>query len=500
MTDIESDPGALMEEGIRLAQTGNFAAASAVFRGILERVPSHAGATEGLGLVALEQGDAIAACDYFQRALEAGARADLLYNLGNAEAMAGRVAEAAESYRLAVGVAPDFIEAWFNLGEVLEKLDQLDASVAAYQKVVALDPALAPGHNNLGSVLTEAGRFEQGIASLKRAIDLDPAFPPSHTNLGNAFKFSGRLDDAIAAHREAIRLAPGYADARYNLGATLSMAGDFEGAEEMLASALEIKPELSRARLGLGAVRIGLGRAEKAVALCESAAPEDCEMLALKPFALSAAGRAGEARAFADYDRFVTASFPAPPAGYADMSTFNDALVAHVLEHPSLTHAPTSHATVNGRHTGNLLAEPKGPFAEFEAMLWQAVESFRTEMAAGPAHPCQHPRELGELVVWSIVMERGGHQVPHIHPTGWVSGVYYPKLPDFEARSSEPHAGWIEFGAPPPEIPFAGSAHTRLIEPQEGALLLFPSCFYHRTIPFDAPEPRVSIAFDFRSV
>jgi len=36
----------------------------------------------------------------------------------------------------------------------------------------------------------------------------------------------------------------------------------------------------------------------------------------------------------------------------------------------------------------------------------------------------------------------------------------------------------------------------RAIRPREGLMLLFPSYFYHRTVPFSAAEPRVSIAFD----
>ena len=36
----------------------------------------------------------------------------------------------------------------------------------------------------------------------------------------------------------------------------------------------------------------------------------------------------------------------------------------------------------------------------------------------------------------------------------------------------------------------------KLVRPQEGTLLLFPSYFWHRTIPFDSAEQRISIAFD----
>ena len=39
-------------------------------------------------------------------------------------------------------------------------------------------------------------------------------------------------------------------------------------------------------------------------------------------------------------------------------------------------------------------------------------------------------------------------------------------------------------------------APTYKVRPEEGLLVLFPSYFYHRTIPFDDPGTRISIAFD----
>jgi hypothetical protein len=36
------------------------------------------------------------------------------------------------------------------------------------------------------------------------------------------------------------------------------------------------------------------------------------------------------------------------------------------------------------------------------------------------------------------------------------------------------------------------------IKPREGMIVLFPSYFYHRTIPFESAEERITLAFDFR--
>ena len=36
----------------------------------------------------------------------------------------------------------------------------------------------------------------------------------------------------------------------------------------------------------------------------------------------------------------------------------------------------------------------------------------------------------------------------------------------------------------------------RLVRPEEGLIVLFPSYFYHRTVPTESADMRVSIAFD----
>jgi len=168
------------------------------------------------------------------------------------------------------------------------------------------------------------------------------------------------------------------------------------------------------------------------------------------------------------------------------------------LNHPSLVVAPTSHATVKGRHTGNLLVDPKGPFADFETILWRAAQEYQAGNPVDATHPyLADPPELGGLVVWSVVMETQGHQVPHIHPSGWLSGVYYADLPDIVDQETADREGWIEFGEPPPDFPVTKTLHTKLFKPKPGRLFLFPSYCYHRTVPYSTDERRVSIAFDF---
>ena len=103
-------------------------------------------------------------------------------------------------------------------------------------------------------------------------------------------------------------------------------------------------------------------------------------------------------------------------------------------------------------------------------------------------------------------MEGQGYQVPHVHPAAWLSGVYYPIVPDSATVAaeapdgSESKAGWLEFGRPFLRHKTAAPPRLRTIKPEEGLMVLFPPYFLHSTVPFESEETRISIAFDVRTV
>jgi hypothetical protein len=50
---------------------------------------------------------------------------------------------------------------------------------------------------------------------------------------------------------------------------------------------------------------------------------------------------------------------------------------------------------------------------------------------------------------------------------------------------------------PPPEH-YGPSPHleSRMIQPELGKMILFPSYYWHRTVPLETDETRISFAFD----
>ena len=148
-------------------------------------------------------------------------------------------------------------------------------------------------------------------------------------------------------------------------------------------------------------------------------------------------------------------------------------------------------------HSGELLIDPKGPVADFEQLILQAVEDYMSALPqdAGDSFSQGRPQRW-YLNVWSVVLGAAGYQKPHIHPSAWLSGVYYVRVPDVVAEDPDRQAGWIEFGQPSERLAIAQPPAVHCLQPRPGLMVLFPSYFYHRTVPFESGEQRISIAFD----
>ena len=102
-----------------------------------------------------------------------------------------------------------------------------------------------------------------------------------------------------------------------------------------------------------------------------------------------------------------------------------------------------------------------------------------------------------KLLGWFNRLLKNGYQIPHIHPTGWLSGVIYLKT----TPPLNNNAGAIEFSLHGNELPMIDENIPRQIHnPKEGDIVLFPSSLFHKTIPFITDTERCVIAFDMQPI
>ena len=460
----------LLRDAIGHHQAGRLIEAERLYRKILSADPGHADALHLLGLIAHQAGQVDAALRLIGDAISRNPGAPGYYaNLAMILDTEGRPEEAADAARKALAIDRGHAGAMTTLANSLRALDRLDEAVAWYEKAGAFTPHDPALWSNLGSTLDTLGRHDDAVEALSRALALAPGQAGLHSNLGSALKSAGRMDDAIAAHRESIRVDPAFAAGYTNLATALLEAGRQTEAIGVLERALEVRPG-------------------------------DRKALALRAIAAGATGDSATRDRLLDFDGLMADRQWSAPRGYPHLEAFNQALAEHVLNHPSLAWEPATKSTRRGSQTRELKGPVSGPVADLERMIREAVGAYLENIPEGSDHPylTTAPKDW-TLTLWATVLDEGGHQAPHIHPTGWLSGVYYVRVPP-KAPGSDPRAGWIEFGRPPAVMEPLGGFPERLIEPVEGRMLLFPSYFYHRTLPFTGAGQRISVAFDLMPV
>lgn len=425
--------------------------------------------------------------------------ADLL-TLAVRQHQAGRLPEAEALYRRVLAVDANQPDALHLLGVLASECRQHEAALQLINRAIGINGRNPHYQLNLGNVLRELHRPEEALAAFQRALALEPRFALAHVNVGALLHELGRLEEAVTAYGQALALQPDHTDAHYSLAVALRDLGRLDEAIAELRRCCEIAPEFAKGQLVLAGYLLEQGEPAAALAACErclNLKPRIIQALAFQSAALTALGKQEDLQRLLDLDRLIGRVRIDTPPGFADLREFNAALAQHVRMHPSLIKQPLTGATRHGSHTDELSVEPKGPIAAFEAIVNEAVRDYLQSLPAETEHPylAQRPRTW-RLTVWGVILGAQGYQDPHMHASGWVSGVYYARVPRAVEAGAAEKAGWIEFGRPPTEFYRGDVLELRTVKPEEGLLLLFPSYLYHRTIPYQSDEERISIAFD----
>jgi tetratricopeptide (TPR) repeat protein len=218
-------------------------------------------------------------------------------------------------------------------------------------------------------------------------------------------------------------------------------------------------------------------------------------VIAARTMALAMMGRHEDAQTTAGIGKFLHRSTLAPPHAHLTSIDFNTALTAELTNNTAMRQDRFGTASL---HTGRV-DSPSANNPLWNGLLEHISRTIEVWANGLPStgHPWLAARpEKAVLRSWCVMTGAEGFERWHMHPDGWLSGGYYPAVPSSTANSDK--AGSIAFGLPE-GLAGAGAAQRygeRVIRPEAGDLILFPSHIYHRTYPHGTDEPRICIAFD----
>lgn len=428
------------------------------------------------------------------------ANVNVLANLGRAQYANGKWKEAARTLDAASKLAPEHHGILEQLAASQQQAGDLQAAEKTYRRVLAISGTNPQVHFNLGTLLSQRYDVEGALSAYKQAVKLDPKHGLAQRNLGHLLSKAGRFEEAIEPHRQALRAFTGDPGIAYDLGYALAVTGREHEAIKLLRSTHERNPGVPDFMTMISMAYFRAGDPENAALWAEKALearPGDNTALAYRCMAQNEMGQFDEARSVYDIEGLVMPLAIEPPAGFDSVEAFNAAFVDHIRRHPSLEHSPLNRSLKGGQSTRELLDGDDPAAVGFKATIRAAVDRYCELHPVNADHPFLARRpEKTEIACWANVIERGGFQDVHFHPTSWLSGVYYPKLPSAVSDPDREPEGWLEFGRAYYMLGAKNEPPLRLVKPEEGLIVLFPAYFGHRTIPFETDEERISVAFD----
>lgn len=486
-------------------------------------------------LALVQQGRASEAARRASRALKKAPRDPaLLFVAGVAEHANGQTRRGITHLKRAAKLEPGAFGIALNLGTMLRSVGDYPAAIAELERANAIQPgnadvlgqlgmalvqadepggaienleaaaAASPGNAEiafwLGTAWSKAGDHAAAERAYRSAIRLNPAHVPAHRQLGNLLTKVGRFGDAVPVNEAALRLSPGDGAVIYDLAHALASSDAPTRALDCLDPVIATgKAPPDFAELGAFAA-FRAGDVEDCIRRCDAILreyPGRTMAIAYKGMALNEIGQREAASELMALERLVDSETVATPAGYGSLEAFNAALVSEIESHPSLRYSALNRSLTRGRSTEELFAQPEGAIASFRTVIEAAVARWKLAHPIDPAHPwlAQRPRRT-RIGCWANIMDRGGFHDVHFHPPGWLSGVYYPQVPPGVGDGVSGHEGWIEFGRAYYMLQSTDEPPVRLLQPQPGLIVLFPSWLGHRTIPFAEQDYRISVAFD----
>jgi tetratricopeptide (TPR) repeat protein len=116
--------------------------------------------------------------------------------------------QAIEAYEKAIELAPEYADAFCNLGAVRYNMGQRDEARRAFTSCLTYEADHIEANFNLANVLEEQGEDELALAHYRRALTADPLYPDLHINLALLYEKLRRERHAAEHWRRYLQLDP----------------------------------------------------------------------------------------------------------------------------------------------------------------------------------------------------------------------------------------------------------------------------------------------------
>ena len=168
--------------------------------------------------------------------------------------------------------------------------------------------------------------------------------------------------------------------------------------------------------------------------------------------------------------------------------------VHNILKNDSLSNR-TQPLITNGYQTaGNLFTNEDFNTEEIQRIIHAEIEKYRLKFKDSKEGFINNWPTNYNLTGWLISLKKGGKLKAHMHDFGWLSGSIYVNVPP----KLQTDSGNLVVCIDENENEKNNNKNKKSIDVVTGSLCLFPASLLHYTIPFEAEEERIVLAFDMK--
>jgi tetratricopeptide (TPR) repeat protein len=254
LTAQQPDPDALLKRAIDAQQHGDYAAAIADYRKLLELRPNDAEAKVNLGAALSHVGKYDEAIEMYRSALPSVQNKNMvLMNLALAYYKKGDFEHAREQFTVLHDAQPNDVRNAVLLGDTDLHLGKPDAALNVLEPLESKFSSNMDFEYVLGSAMIKTGRRRDGVTRLEKVGQTGPS-PDAYMAAGATLLDLNDYEPARKDLEEAFRLAPTMPGVSTLVGIARDKTGDIKNAETAFRDALKQNPEDFQANLYLGAI------------------------------------------------------------------------------------------------------------------------------------------------------------------------------------------------------------------------------------------------------
>jgi len=202
--------------GAALAEMGEIEAADEAFEAYIEQDPQRKMVAQAMGYWRAGRSDD--AVNLLKQVLmQNGNNVDAMRFLAVMHMNDNNLFDAEALLRRAVEIAPDYVQALNDLGQLLNDTHKFEDALVIWQRVIELTPDDKQAYASLASAQARLAMVEQSVETYRHALAIDEKSPQIHMVLAHQLKTLGRQEEALISYRRSIELNPALGESYWSM-------------------------------------------------------------------------------------------------------------------------------------------------------------------------------------------------------------------------------------------------------------------------------------------